>query len=146
MGKQSGSSYAAKVQAHARATGQTHVTSTHQANSAGFSRAHLGRDTAPGSAKGAPLSSGKVHDDKVRQTQHPAPHGGNPYNPHDQNERGVLGPSVKAQHAPGLDAPVPTHAERPDTGNRSKAANVGQEAREYGDQPHPRGVLGREDK
>lgn len=107
----------------------------------GFTEAKLGSDTVPGPMGGAPLSS-KVQQIVTSKTVDPT--GMNPYNAHEGNEAGVLGPMVKGQNGGRThDSPVLTSAQMPNAATISKASEVSSESAHIGDAPHPAGVLGR---
>lgn len=91
-----------------------HITSRKVSNSSGFSsQKSLGADTSPGSGPGAPFKDADRKDDSnVRRSNYPR--GGNPYNPHDTNEQGVLGVNLSATDAT-QDSPVPAGATRSHT-------------------------------
>jgi hypothetical protein len=96
----------------------------------GFSERGLGRDTIPGPAKGAPLSTKK---EQLISVKHVDVTGMNPYNHIEANDKGVLGAHViKQDGGHTYDSPVPEHAERPNIAIKDKASEVRYAEAKYG--------------
>lgn len=88
----------------------------------GAAPATTGGSTPGGTSTGAPYTSRQVNDDSVKASQSGLKD--NPANPHDTDEKGVLGANIMGKEAAPIDSPVPRGAAMPDRFGNYKADAV----------------------